>query len=272
MNDSEMIFGLMASFEYTEYSFEQLKYLAAPFDATETSLRTNLARMTKNNILVSRKEGKTALYRLNKKGGRISSNVAFSFRKLDWSQWDGRWWGVLFSVPNIESAQRNAIRTKLVAYRFANLYPGFWIRPLHQKEKIENCLESLIGSEYCTFIDFNFYHEITKDDVSRIWKTNEINNKFKTVLETVRVHIDKAAAYTPEEGLKYKMLIGNEIVNALFSDPMLPDMYLPSPWMGDELRAAFGNFDNTMTEIARPYIQKVINTQEQNSAHNGPAG
>lgn len=261
VNDSELIFGLMAAFGCQEYSFEELKGLIEPFNVTETSLRTNLSRMIKNNVLSSRKEGKSAFYSLGKKGGNISSNVSFSFKKLDWSQWDGSWWGILFTVPNMEKAQRHSIRKKLLAYRFTNLYPGFWIRPLHPKEKIEMHLETLINNEYCTLIRFDFFREITNEEISRIWRLDEVMHSFEAVIETVREHLDRAQEYTPEEGLKYKLLVGNKIVNALFADPMLPDEFLPSHWKGDELRTLFRDFDSTMTDIARPYVNKIINAK-----------
>lgn len=261
MNDSELIFGLMAAFGCQEYSFEELKSLLTPFDVTETSLRTNLSRMKKNNVLSSRKEGKSAFYSLGKKGGHISSNIAFSFKKLDWSQWDGSWWGILFTVPNMEKTQRHSIRKKLLAYRFTSLYPGFWIRPLHPKEKIDIHLESLINNEYCTLIRFDFFREITKEEISRIWRIDEVMHSFEAIIEIVREHLDRARGYTPEEGLKYKLLVGNEIVNALFADPMLPDEFLPSNWKGDELRTLFRDFDLTMTDIAKPYVNKIFNAK-----------
>ncbi len=259
MNDSELIFGIMSAYGRHAYSFYELEHLTAPFGVTETSLRTSLSRMIQKNMIQSEKEGKAAFYSLSQRGSRISSNIAFSFRGLDWSSWDKRWWGILFTVPDMKNPQRYAIRKKLIAYRFINLYPGFWIRPLHPKERIQDHLQSLIDSKNCTLIRFDFYQEVTKGDISRIWKLDEINHSFEAVIKTVREHLDAAEAYTPEEGLKYKLLVGNEIVNALFCDPMLPDEFLPDEWKGDELRKLFMEFDKRMSLIAKPYVDKVFN-------------
>lgn len=102
MNNSELIFGIMSAYGHDDYSFYQLKHLTSPFGVTETSLRTSLSRMVKKQTILSRKEGKSAFYSLSKKGQRISSNVTFSFKELDWSSWDRKWWGVLFTVPEIK--------------------------------------------------------------------------------------------------------------------------------------------------------------------------
>lgn len=258
MKDNELIFGLMSAYGRYEYSFEELKKLTAPFDVSESSLRTNLSRMIQKNTVQSRKHGKTAYYGLSKKGSRISSNIAFSFKGLDWSGWDRKWWGVLFTVPDEKSPQRHAIRKKLIAYRFANLYPGFWIRPVHPEERIAHHLSTLIENKHCTLIQFDFYQAVTKADVDKLWKVEAVNCVFKETINLVSEHMQKLGGYSPEEGLKSRILVGNEIVNALFRDPLLPDEYLPEDWKAEELRQLFTAFDKKMTQVAEPYTNSPI--------------
>ncbi|MEN6411301.1 MAG: PaaX family transcriptional regulator C-terminal domain-containing protein [Veillonellales bacterium] len=246
----------MSSFGYSQYSFDDLKYLTSPFEVTETSLRTSLSRMIRESIVQSMKEGKTAFYCLSQKGKTISSNVSLSFKELDWDQWDREWWGFLFSVPDLQNQHRHKIRKKIVAYRFANYYPGFWIRPLNSDEKIGEHLQPLINTGNCALIKFRFEKEITKEEVAKLWKLNNINEALGTTIRDVEEHLSVAEKYKPEQGLLYKFLVGNDIVNALFNDPLLPDEFLPDNWKGKQLRRLFITFDKTMTRIAKPYIDK----------------
>lgn len=78
------------------------------------------------------------------------------------------------------------------------------------------------------------------------------------VIKLVEEHLSRAKDYTPEQGLQFKFLIGNEIVNALFNDPMLPEEFIPDDWKGNELRRLFMEFDETMTQLARPYVDRIF--------------
>jgi len=179
---------------------------------------------------------------------------------LDWSGWDRKWWGVLFTVPDEKSPQRHSIRKKLIAYRFANLYPGFWIRPAHPKERIAHHLGTLVESRYCTLIQFDFYQPITKAEVDKLWKVEAANCKFTEIINLIAEHMRSSDNYSPVDALKNKILVGNEIVNALFSDPLLPYEYLPDDWKAEELRQLFIAFDDKMTQISEPLTNKIFSS------------
>lgn len=261
MNDNELIFGIISAFGCQQYSFDDLKYLTAPFEITGTSLRTSLSRMIRENTIQSTKNGKTAFYSFSQKGKLINNNVALSFKGLDWSQWDNEWWGLLFSVPDLQNPQRHKIRKKLIAYRFASLYPGFWIRPLHSYEKIQEHFQPFIDSGNCKLIRFKFDQDITKEEITRLWKLEETNATIKATIKLVQEHLNRAEEYKPEQGLIYKFMVGNDIIKAIFKDPMLPDVFLTDDWKGNELRQLFITFDKAMTKIAKPYIDKVKNKE-----------
>ena len=155
MKDSELIFGLMASFGKKEYSILELKHLTSPFGVSESSLRTSLCRMAAKNTLEVRRNGKKAYYHFSKKGDRIKSNVGRSFDSCEWDEGDNSFWGVIFSVPDVQSDKRHYIRKKLQKYHFASLYSGFWIRPFNGREDIPKYLEGIIATEYCSLIKFS---------------------------------------------------------------------------------------------------------------------
>lgn len=261
LTDIQLIFGIMSALNNKQYSFDDLLYLTDPFEVTETSLRTSLSRMIRENTIQSTKHGKTAFYSLSQKGSRIRSNVALSLKGLNWSQWNMQWWGLLFSVPDMQNQQRHKIRKKLVAHRFANYYSGFWIRPIHPDEKIQENFQSLIHTGNCTLIQFKFEQEITINKIKTIWKLDDVNALFETTIKYVNEHLDMACVYTPEQGLFFKFMVGNDIINALFHDPLLPNEFLPDNWKGNELRQLLIKFDKTMTAIAKPYVEKVYHKE-----------
>lgn len=186
MKDNELIFGLMASLGREKYSIFHLRRFIEPFGTTETSLRTNLSRMVRKGQLESFREEGTVFYGFSPKSKEISANVALGFRSVDWSGWDESWWGVLFSVPELEKGNRYRIRKKLTAYRFAPLFAGTWIRPHHPKDKMEIRLKSIRQNPYCRMIRFESMDEMTRTEAGRLWKLDTVNKAFRKGLDKIQ--------------------------------------------------------------------------------------
>ncbi|MCP4129806.1 MAG: hypothetical protein GY754_02200 [bacterium] len=259
MKESELIFGLMATFGKAEYSIADLNHLIAPFNINEACLRTNLSRMSAKGIIKKLKQdGKKVFYGFDRSGESIKSNVARGFYSLGWSSWDNSWWGILFSVPNIEKSKRYDIRKKLSEYRFASLYPGFWIRPLNPAENLETSLADIFHNDHCKAIRFSHFDDISTAEVSSLWKLDDINKQFEYGLTLIEEKRSRMHNFNPEQALVEKMIVGDTIVNILFSDPLLPGQFLPNNWKGEPLKKEFFSWNKEITEISRAYWSKVI--------------
>jgi len=253
MKDSDLIFGLMASFDKKVYSFDDLRHLTAPFYVSVPSLRTCLSRMSAAKVIRVEKDGRKAYYSFADKGRRISVNVARGFQTPDWTGWDGEYWGVSFSVPEAHGEIRHYIRKKLTNYRFACLNPGFWIRPAHPEERMPEILGSILSSGYCRLIRFRNHRELTPGQAAALWNLRKINRDFRTGLTLLDSGMGKLDSIPPQQALVDKMTVGDTIVNILFSDPLLPPLFLPADWQGEAIRKTFLRFDALATEQSKPY-------------------
>jgi len=258
MKDTDLIFGLMATFGKKEYSIAQLNHLLNPFNVTEISLRTTLSRMSRNDIVASRKEGKTVYYSFHKKGERIKLLGAMSFSIPDWSDWDNDWWGIAFSVPETKKEFRYQIRKKLTAYRFVLLFPGFWIRPYNKTEESFFNFNDPLIKEHCKVLIYKEFFEIKNKSIGDLWKINKINNNLHKGIDKIREISNIKAELSPELSLIYKMRIGNEIIKLLISDPVLPQQFLPDNWIGVEIRKEFFLLDKELTEISKSYWNQIF--------------
>lgn len=81
---------------------------------------------------------------------------------------------------------------------------------------------------------------------------SSVSNMDKILYHTVWLHCDT------EQALVEKMVVGDEIVNILFKDPLLPEVFLPEEWKGKELRQGFIEWDNEVTNISRPYFWRIF--------------
>ena len=262
MKDSELIFGLMAAFGKSEYTAGQLLHLTAPFGVSESSLRTSLSRMTGKTMLTVRRCGKTAYYRMGERGIRIRKNVSLGFGADDWQGWDGRFWGMLFSVPAQQAQARHRIRTKLVKRRFACQYPGFWVRPMRSSERVPEVFAAETATPHCRLIRFEHQEALTAAQAQELWQTDAVAARIKsglTALERARLALRGVPA---PQALIEKMTVGSEIAGILADDPLLPPQYLPENWAADALRHAWRAFDRDATAASRPYWQEVFESEE----------
>ncbi len=258
MKNTDLIFGLMASLGKEEYTIADLLYLVRPFQVSETSLRTNLSRMSQRKWVQSRRQGKTVFYRFSPKGQSISVNVAKSFRTQDWTGWNDTWWGVLFSVPELQKEARYRIRVKLASYRFAPLYAGTWIRPFHEAENMETYLQNIASNPHCTMIRFQCMNPITKKDSIRLWKLADIHREFKEALTILSQSRRTLVKLTPERAFVEGMHTSSRIVDILFMDPLLPDCFLPPGWKGRELKQRFKEYNRVVKNQSKPFWMKIF--------------
>lgn len=261
MKVADLVFGLMASHGKERYSFDDLRYLAAPFGVAEAGLRTNLARMAATGVLETVREGRKAFYRFGGKGRRIAENILRGFQSISWDGWDRAYWGVAFSVPDSHADIRHYIRKKLTKYRFACMNPGLWIRPAHPAEAIPDTFSNILSSGYCRLISFANYTEFTPEEMRRMWSLGTVNDGMIRAIALLDTAQARLPFLSPEAALVEKMTVGDAAVNALFLDPMLPPEFLPDGWAGDDLREKFLHFDRAATAQSKPYWEK-ITTEE----------
>ncbi|MBU2597801.1 MAG: hypothetical protein KKC53_01275 [Actinobacteria bacterium] len=93
-------------------------------------------------------------------------------------------------------------------------------------------------NKYCKIIEF-YFNNITKEEVEKLWKLNEINKSFKNGLMIIKRSRDKKKLLSPSQVLVGKMVVVNKIVNILFKNPLLPKTFLPKDWKGEELKKEF---------------------------------
>lgn len=259
MKESHLIFGLMATFNKPYYTFGDIYHLTRPFDVSESSIRTILSRMVYRNEISTFRENKQVHYRFAEKGIKMNAIASLAFHPPTWENWDHRWWGVTFTIPDIKNEQRYRIRKKLQAYHFANLYPGFWIRPYHIEEKIDEKLKSWANRKDIKIIDFRFQDPLARDEIRKLWNIDKLNQQYETGL-TIIGEARTNPCLSPERALVLKMEVGNEVVNLLFSDPLLPDEYLPANWKGNHLRKSFLKWDKEITKQSKPYWFEIFKT------------
>lgn len=257
MKTKDLIFGLMASQIKNQHTVSELIYLTKPFGVSESNLRTNLSRMSAQGLLEGERVGRSVTYRFTPKAREISANVARGFRSVDWNGWDESWWGILFSIPELQKKFRYRIRKKLTAYRFVPLQAGFWVRPFHKDERMEFHLKGVESHPNCRMIKFQSRFGISEEEVSQLWKLDQVNREFGKALGLINKSLTKIPNLTPEQAFVEGMNMSAIIVGTLFQDPLLPDVYLPNDWKGKELKQQFKSYNRTVQYHSKPFWNQI---------------
>jgi len=257
MKDSDIIFAFFVSLQVDELSINQLMLLASPFNITETNVRSTLSRMNSQNVIQVRKEGRTAFYHIGERGRQIGSNVSRHFKKPDWSNWDGSYWAVAFSLS--DSRARYRVQKKLLAYRFRAFYPGLWIRPFHPDENVPDVFKLLIQAGSFDLFHGSFVREMSPEKIAALY---ELEATAATLLHALTValrSIEAVSTLSPEKAFIEWLITGDALVKALAQDPLLPPALLPETWPASELRQIFSRWNALYLKRSSPFVHQVLN-------------
>ena len=100
--------------------------------------------------------------------------------------------------------------------------------------------------------------EGTAVDKDTKWLVEKINQDFQKGLEKIGNSTRKFNSLSPEQAFVEKMVVGGEIVSILFKDPLLPDIFLPKNWKGQELKEQFDRWIKALWKLSRPYWRKIL--------------
>lgn len=207
MTYSGLMYGLFATFDYAELSIEQLRGLTAPFGMTETNLRSTLSRMHCKGVLAIRRTGRTASYRPTAESRRFAGNVARAFEEPDGSGWRGEIAAIVFSLGG-HGADRYQLQKRLRTYRFAPLFPGYWIRPYEGDGSVPGSLSEFLSPGVCHMSVGPLAPPIGVDDAERLWSLSVLAGRMGDQAEVLEAQLMQLGRMRPEEAFRAKVTEG----------------------------------------------------------------
>jgi phenylacetic acid degradation operon negative regulatory protein len=259
MKDGDLLIGIMASFSPRLFTARELIELARPFPVTSVSVRTSLSRLKKKGVIaLQRTDERKSAYGFTAKGSTITSNVAASFARPDWKGWDGMFWGIAFSLPAAAKNDRYRLTKKLSLFRFAPLYPGFWIRPCREREKMDEKLRSVFSHSRCTAVRFRPWRPLSRGTIGTMWNIQAVFAALNAGVTLARAARRRITSMAPAMAFVERYVIGEQLIAALFRDPLLPRAFLPAGWPADTLRGLFKKFDAAAYRLSRPFWKTIL--------------
>ena len=212
------------------------------FGIAEGTTRTALSRM----VAAGELEAEGGSYRL---AGHLLARQArqdISRKPPHWG-WDGRWRMAVVVAERRSAEERAALRSSLLAARYAELREGVWTRP-------DNLPGDRPDAPGCEWIKGEFVESAAT--AASLWDLDG----WAVGASSLQ---DELAAWTPRleaEGvdvLAPTFVLSADVLRHLQADPLLPRELLPKDWPGGSLRKAYDRFDGAFTSAWRDWYRSL---------------
>lgn len=212
--------------------------LAEPFGLSERLVRTGVYRLARDGWLSSAARGRRSYYSITEQGlhkfdeahGRIYASAT--------PEWDGLW-RLVQIPPQVDQAERQALRRALKWLGFGQLGPTLLARPGGDARAVSQALGELALSS--SAIVFNAALEDSVDEtmmaglVAEAWPLEELNAEYARFLETF-AELDEADGSLEQlsdvDCFALRILLIHDYRRILLKDPQLPRSLLPGDWKG----------------------------------------
>jgi phenylacetic acid degradation operon negative regulatory protein len=138
--------------------------------------------------------------------------------------WTGRWRMAVVTTERRTAPDRAELRAALARLRLAEWREGVWVRP----DNLDLELPEL-ATEHCSWVVADI-----DDDLRGLW---DLDGWAKEALQLRR-------ELATTDDLADGFVLSAAVLRHLAADPLLPPALLPARWPGDELRAAYDEWDH----------------------------
>ncbi len=257
MKTEDLLFGLFATFGERGLSASALIGLAEPLGITATNVRTHLSRMGAKGLIEKSSASGSGLYRVGKRGSRITDRVGDKLKINELDPWDGDWIMVSVSFPKADPTAKAQMRRRLHWYGFVQRQAGLYIRPCWPAwdwpEKIHSlsrvCRMEIIIGQWFPFSPLNW---------RQLWpQTDAFSEESKTLLAEIEIS-ERIKADDARQRHKQRFQMGNRFYPLVAADLLLPVELFPQRKIFQQLKDRWREYDQIAHSRSLPFIDTII--------------
>jgi phenylacetic acid degradation operon negative regulatory protein len=215
------------------------KYLSEVFSIANT--RATLSRIQKDGYVKRISEKRGVLFQVSKKGEELLETLSIIVPEKE-KRWDGKWRLVSFDIPEEEHKARRELRQELRKLGLGRMHRSVWISPHSVLGKVEELPAFQKYREYIwTFESYLKEDKRFRELVHKTWpQLDRVNKEYKRFIikweERIRKILKNKSLKEVAINNALKRLAQIEFRKILYSDPKLPQRFLPEDWRGEEAR------------------------------------
>ncbi|HEX5688393.1 MAG TPA: PaaX family transcriptional regulator C-terminal domain-containing protein, partial [Roseiflexaceae bacterium] len=216
----------------------------------ERAARSALSRMAGRGWLLARRQGRRSQYSLTSSGRGLLEQGARRLFEPAFTDWDGLWQLVIYSLPESKRGLRHALRGQLIWLGFGPLAPATWISPRdRQTELAYVCDELGLAGHVELFSGVRQHSDHTQALVERCWDLQALHAEYRQFVERHEPASMEMAAWSAERLRQQTSLcfirrfwLTHDYLPFPRKDPNLPAALLPSDWAGFDARRLFEQY------------------------------
>ncbi|MFD2131578.1 phenylacetic acid degradation operon negative regulatory protein PaaX [Pseudogracilibacillus auburnensis] len=245
-----------------------IKLLEA-FGHNEQAVRAAVSRMSKQGWLKSEKRGNKSYYFLTEQGVARMKEASKRIYKEPTPPWEGKWWILVYTIPEEKRHLRDKLREELVWSGFGLLSNSCWITPNDLEDEMTRMIKKYEIEDYVSYFQATYKGMQTNEElVKKCWDLDEINERYAQFIEqySQKYVIDKSKINKNEISdsscfVKSAWLV-HQYRKFLFIDPSLPDELLPEKWLGDSATSLFKDYNNILSKPAKRFFESIFELGE----------
>ncbi len=275
LNPRSLLFTLYGDYVHPlgqeEARVGALVRLAAELGVSGNALRSALSRMTREGWLAARRDGGAPRYRLTTRGRELIEEGIARIYGRHRGAWDGRWLLISYSLPEPRRGQRDRLRQGLSFLGLGALGNGLFISPHDLRQQVHELVRRHEVEREVTIHHGTL--EWPSDPgivVARAWDLDRLAARYASFVESVRRELRQADGLDDREAFRRRFRLTHEFRRFPFSDPDLPDVLLPSGWIGTTAREMFLTYNRKLRKRAERFYCSIAN--DATIVNNGDIG
>ena len=246
-------------------------YLMSLLDVSERAVRSTLSRMTQKGWIYAEKHGRLSLYVITGTGRKLLERGQSRIFEPVFSEWDGQWHIITYSLPEKHRSVRHTLRTQLTWLGFGSLVPGTWISPHDRSDALEPFVMDLGIDDFVDMFSGGYLGPSTATSlVERCWDLPAIETQYREFIDKYKKEYmalskkgKETPQITPQECFIRRFWLTHMFQSFPLKDPNLPISLLPDDWVGIKGRELFDNYHRILGEKANQFVNEVISGEHE---------
>jgi phenylacetic acid degradation operon negative regulatory protein len=250
-----------------------LLYLLDLLGVNESTARSALSRMVQKGWLVSRKEGRSSQYSLTAKGRSLLKQGEKRIFEPPFSDWDGLWYTIVYSIPEDKRDLRHALRKQLIWLGFGRLAPGSWVSPHNRQAELCTIFDELQVQEFVELFSSKHLGPSTAQAlIQRCWDLPGLEAEYQKFVAHYQANYEACLAQSEaqlkaslESCFVRRFWLIHDFQSFPPKDPHLPTELLPDDWIGFKAWQLFDHYGQRLDPYSTDFIDAIINGEITNS-------
>ena len=243
-----------------------LLHLLELLGVTERAARSVLSRMTRKGWVIARRRGRHSQYSLTARGWTLLEQGGQRIFEPPFTDWDGLWHLVVYSLPEKKRGLRHALRQRLIWMGFGRLAPATWVSPHNRNAELEIIFNELAAQEYVeVFSGMRRDTSSVKSLIQNCWDLAQLEAEYRDFIihyqpeyEECQVRSNGTPDLAPDDCFVRRFWLTHDFQPFPLKDPNLPTALLSSDWIGFKARRLFDNYRQMLEVYANQFIDEVV--------------